>query len=81
MEQTLERPRLFGALRKIVSDLHIQGVVDDLTFAAYKNNRLRRPDIKPEQWAKVFGEEQGRLLEERFLSWWRGQHPNESPKS
>jgi hypothetical protein len=74
---------VFGKFRKVVDDLHTQAIVDDLTFAAYKNNRLRRPDITPESWAKIFGTEKGAALERRFLKWWIGQHPSqpEGPQS
>ena len=39
-------------------------LVDALTYANYKFNRMRSPEITPEQWAKIYP--QAEQLEERY---------------
>jgi hypothetical protein len=39
-------------------------VIDRLIFMSYRYNRLRSPDITPEQWGKVFSSIES--LEKRF---------------
>ncbi len=38
--------------------------IDELTYQCYVYNRLRSPDIKPEQWAGIFNNVEA--LEKRF---------------
>jgi hypothetical protein len=39
-------------------------LVDELTYASYKFNRERSPNIAPERWARIFPE--AVALEKRF---------------
>jgi hypothetical protein len=41
-------------------------VVSELVYRNYRFNRERSPQITPAQWARVFGEGAGALLEQRF---------------
>jgi hypothetical protein len=38
----------------ITKTAKVPNLVDDLTYASYKFNRLNCPDITPESWAKIF---------------------------
>jgi hypothetical protein len=48
--------------------LHLSesSVVDHLILASYTSNRKRNPEIKPHRWEKLFGEDEGKLLESAF---------------
>jgi hypothetical protein len=45
--------------------------IDHLTQMNYNHNRLRYPDVSPERWGKVYGEQKALLLEENFQITWR----------
>ena len=38
----------------LTKDFDPKQIVDDMTYASYKFNRLNRPDISPEKWATIF---------------------------
>ena len=40
--------------------------IDHLTQMSYNHNRLTNPDVSPERWGKVYGEQKALLLEENF---------------
>jgi sarcosine oxidase delta subunit len=44
-----------------------KSAMDHLLFRNYIFNRRNRPDITPERWAKVFGQEKIFVLEKQFL--------------
>lgn len=33
-----------------------QGFISTLTYANYRHNRQRSPDISPEHWSKIYGD-------------------------
>jgi hypothetical protein len=45
--------------------------IDHLTQMSYNHNRLTYPDVSPERWGKVYGEQKVLLLEENFQITWR----------
>ena len=49
---------------------HYSEVVDFLTYRCYEYNRLRSPDITPEQWAKIFPNYE--KLEQKFQAAQKG---------
>ncbi len=45
------------------TDLH--GIVDELTYRAYRWNRIRTTHITPEEWKAAFGKDAD-VMEERY---------------
>jgi hypothetical protein len=42
----------------------IRDIVDEMVYRSYSYNRQRAPDIKPEEWARIFPN--GKALEVRY---------------
>ena len=42
-------------------------IVDELTYRSYAHNRRLSPDVSPERWMAVFGEDAAQM-EERFTN-------------
>lgn len=66
-------------VRDVTSE-NIQQFIDDLTYGAYRYNRLHRPDIPYLRWASVFGADTVEQCEARFqkeaFATYRGRVPN-----
>lgn len=48
----------------LTKDFNPRKIVDDMTYASYKFNRLNRPDISPEKWATIYRD--GAVLEKWY---------------
>lgn len=46
--------------------MDINEILKSLTYASYKHNRIRSPDLSVKDWAVIFGEKQAKQFEELY---------------